>query len=263
MPVDFKDLYDKAAIVYRDVKSLHVDVMDGTFTHSRNWPFTEAHGEEWRKVTTGETPLPYWREVTYEVDVMMRNPEDSFAEWVNAGFHRVIVHIESTQNMDLILRDWKDVVEIGAAIDLETPHEALYPVLDAGVNFIQFMGISQIGFQGSPFEPSVIEKIKKLRKEMPDITISIDGGVSLENAPALLEAGVNRLVSGSAIFKTVNTAAEGNKNEKQMHGEEMTEIADYEQLAEKKVEMSAEMVIKKFKELGAPKTPISIIPPKK
>ena len=63
------------------------------------------------------------------------------------------------------------------------------------------MGIARIGFQGEPFDERVIEKIKEIKKHYPEMIVSVDGGVSLENAQALIEAGATRLVSGSAIFE--------------------------------------------------------------
>jgi ribulose-phosphate 3-epimerase len=66
------------------------------------------------------------------------------------------------------------------------------------------MGIDTIGFQHQPFDAKVIDKIKEVRAAYPEIPISVDGGVSLENGSALLEAGANRLVVGSAIFEADN-----------------------------------------------------------
>ena len=64
------------------------------------------------------------------------------------------------------------------------------------------MGIAKIGFQGEPFDERVLEKIKDFRDEYVDVTISVDGGVSLESAPRLVEAGVNRFVVGSALWQS-------------------------------------------------------------
>lgn len=66
------------------------------------------------------------------------------------------------------------------------------------------MGIATIGRQGEPFDERVIEKIKSIRAKYPDMVISIDGGVSFDTAPELIEAGATRLVAGSAIFENPN-----------------------------------------------------------
>ena len=62
------------------------------------------------------------------------------------------------------------------------------------------MGIEKIGFQGEPFDERVLDQIKALRKQFPEVTISVDGAVDFDTAPELIEAGANRLVAGSAIF---------------------------------------------------------------
>ena len=62
------------------------------------------------------------------------------------------------------------------------------------------MGIERIGFQGEPFDHRVVQKIKALRAHFPHVTISVDGGVSLQTVPELVAAGANRLVVGSAIM---------------------------------------------------------------
>jgi ribulose-phosphate 3-epimerase len=65
---------------------------------------------------------------------------------------------------------------------------------------VQLMSIATIGSYGAGFQESVLEKIRALRKKYPSVTIEIDGGVSLENAKTLIDAGVNNLIVGSAIW---------------------------------------------------------------
>lgn len=200
MPKDFEDIVAKAEVVHRFVKTIQIDIMDGKLTHPRSWPYFPGQEESFEKVASGEVGLPYWKDIDYEADLMIKNPEDDFGSFVNAGFHRIIAHVESTQKFRDILEEWKGVVEIGAAINIDTENDTLFPLIEDGVNFIQFMGIATIGYQGSPFDRRVLEKIQNLRKMYPKVIISVDGGVNLENAPLLLKAGANRLVAGSAIF---------------------------------------------------------------
>jgi len=63
------------------------------------------------------------------------------------------------------------------------------------------MGIAEIGHQGEPFDERVIEKIVDFRERFPGVIISVDGGVDVDTAPELAEAGARRLVSGSGIFE--------------------------------------------------------------
>jgi len=209
MPQSFKELEEKVGPIHGLIKTVHLDVMDGSMTSSMNWPFTNEGLKEMEKVTSGEIGLPFWKEINYEVDLMMQTPEESFAEWVNAGFHRIIVHVETTQKLLSLIKEWRGVVEIGVAIGIETPNEEAYKYVDAGADFVQFMGIYQIGFQGNPFDSRVLEKISKMREVYPNLPISADGGVNTETVPKLLDAGADRLVIGSAIFKKTGSVKRG------------------------------------------------------
>lgn len=204
MPKDFEEITDKAAAVYRFVKAIQIDIMDGQLTHTVSWPYFPGQEESFEKIASGEIGLPYWKDIDYEADLMIRNPEDDFGSFVNAGFHRLIVHVESTLKFREIIEEWKGVVEIGAAINVDTENDILFPLIEDGVSFIQFMGIATIGYQGSPFDSRVLEKIASLRKLYPEVIISVDGGVNLETARLLVKAGANRLVSGSTIFQSDN-----------------------------------------------------------
>ena len=64
------------------------------------------------------------------------------------------------------------------------------------------MGIARIGYQGEQFDERVIDRIKEFKKAYPYSIVSVDGGVNKESAPLLKEAGVDRLVIGSAIFNS-------------------------------------------------------------
>jgi ribulose-phosphate 3-epimerase len=204
MPKDFEEITEKARGVYSFVETIQVDIMDGKLTHSRSWPYIPGQEESFEKVTSGEIGLPLWQEVDYEADLMIQNPEEDFGIFVSAGFHRIIVHVESASKFRNILEEWNGVVEIGAGINIDTDNSVLFPIIEQGLSFVQFMGVATIGYQGGPFDRRVLEKIKSLREAYPNIIISVDGGVSLENAPLLVGAGANRLVSGSAIFGSEN-----------------------------------------------------------
>ena len=64
------------------------------------------------------------------------------------------------------------------------------------------MGIDEVGMQGQKFDKKVFENIKFLKAELPGLVLSVDGGVNLEDAEALLDLGADRLVVGSAIWKS-------------------------------------------------------------
>ncbi|MBI3074809.1 MAG: hypothetical protein HYY92_01160 [Parcubacteria group bacterium] len=214
MPRSFTELREYVEQVKGIVNVIQIDVMDGVFVPEKSWPYTDGDYEGFLRLAVGDESLDAWAEMDFEVDLMVANPETEIKNWFDAGVRRVIVHIESTDALPQILSMAKDNAhdrheedsfyaprEIGIAIDLETPNESLDPWM-RDADFVQFMGIAKIGYQGQPFDERVIQKVKEFREKYPDVTISVDGGVSLETASRLIEAGANRLVAGSAIWKS-------------------------------------------------------------
>ena len=72
---------------------------------------------------------------------------------------------------------------------------------------VQLMSVASLGSYGAPFDERVYERIKILRAQCPFVTISVDGGVSNQNAERLIDAGATRLVAGSAIFSAEDPRA--------------------------------------------------------
>jgi ribulose-phosphate 3-epimerase len=126
-------------------------------------------------------------------------------KFVGIGGARIIIHYESAEKekvWEAARKVQAMVTEVGIAIDSTTPNEVLSEFLadERPVDFVQFMGIAKIGYQGQPFDERVIGKIKALRAKYSDIIISVDGSVNFETAPLLIKAGANRLAAGSAVF---------------------------------------------------------------
>ncbi|MFA6446075.1 MAG: hypothetical protein WCW14_02380 [Candidatus Paceibacterota bacterium] len=217
IPNDIDDLKEHCARIIPFVSEIQVDVTDGHFVPSKSWPYTRGGEESFARIKEEKDGLPYWDELDYEIDLMVKDPEQVIDDWIRAGAKRIVIHFESTKFLKNILAELRKKyepmrenllgIEIGLAIGLETPNTEIYPYLsrvdDEGlmpVDFVQFMGIRHEGFQGEPFAEEVYGKIREMRARFPDIMISVDGGVSLEDAPKLLEAGANRLIAGSAVF---------------------------------------------------------------
>ncbi|HAO64351.1 TPA: hypothetical protein DCQ44_00010 [Candidatus Taylorbacteria bacterium] len=216
MPTSTTDLQSKLAQVAGHMPVAQIDVMDGKFVKGVSWPYTEDE-EYFQEILNEDAGLPYWDQFDFEVDLMLVRPEEVIDDWIAAGVRRIVVHAESTDKMDSIITKFRerfpksekpDVFdcEIGIALNIETPLGVLAQYFNK-IDFVQFMGIDQIGMQGQPFNPAVIEKIKALREAAGGIIISVDGGVSLETAPELIAAGANRLVVGSALFKSEDIGA--------------------------------------------------------
>ena len=121
---------------------------------------------------------------------------------------RIIFHARSVENHLSFLEllgsfDLKDEMDFGVAVganeNLDYAHELIKEL-----SFVQIMGIDNIGHQGESFNENVFAQIEALKEKYPGVIISIDGGVNLENAKRLKDAGVDRLVSGSTIFESEN-----------------------------------------------------------
>ncbi len=225
IPRNFDDLKEKMSLVVGTVPLVQVDVLDGKLTSGKSWPYTKDPDPDFVKILKEEEGFPFWEDLDFEVDLMVSNPEMILGDWVIAGARRIIVHIESfgdNQKASKAISDFKEKfgvpgspldIEIGLAVGIETGEEMYLSVLE-NADFVQFMGIAQIGKQGEPFDDRVLEKISSLRKQSGSVIISVDGGVNLESAPLLVSAGANRLVAGSAIFESedISLAIEDFKN---------------------------------------------------
>lgn len=202
MPDSYDDLAEKVARVSSAVPLVQIDIMDGKFVQSRSWPYKKPD-VSFERMLTEDLGLPQWDTMDYEVDMMVMKPMEEAEKWLLAGASRVIVHIESMPDPRPLIEKYKGTLGVGLAIGTDTSLDAVIPYL-LEIDFLQFMGIKRIGYQGEELDPGVLARISHLRDAYPDLIISIDGGVTLDNACTLTTAGVNRLVSGSAIFETVN-----------------------------------------------------------
>jgi ribulose-phosphate 3-epimerase len=231
IPESYEDLSCKMSVVKGIVKLVQVDICDGKFVPSVSWPYIGDSDGHFEKITTEEQEgFPFWENMDYEADLMIKATQKSVEKWVEAGAKAIVLHIESANNILDIVKEFRKTygyagdsvanVEIGIALNIDTPNEFLYEFLEKNLegrrlaDFIQFMGIKKIGYQGQEFDDEVIKKIKALRKKYPDVTISVDGGVNFDNYKDLVKAGANKLISGSAIYDSENIkeAVEGMKN---------------------------------------------------
>jgi len=202
IPKSFADFTEKLSQVSRYVPVVQIDICDGKFTGEKSWPYSIE-----------EEGFPFWEEVTFEIDLMVENPDLVVDEWVHAGAERIVVHFESfpdAPSTQTFINTFKEKffspgsavsVGVGLAINMDTPLEEIEPLFPC-IDFLQCMGIARIGYQGEPFDERVLGRVSDLRARYPDLVISVDGGVSEDSAPKLESAGANRLVVGSAIFRS-------------------------------------------------------------
>ncbi len=210
LPQDLKELQTKIALVKDYVQTVQVDFCDGVFVPSRTWPYAGKDEEFFHQILNEEEGMPYWENVDFEFDLMIADATAQAETFTKLGARRIIFHIEGVPTVREYLEGLdsytRDITEIGLAINTSTPLSEIIPHIN-NIDFVQCMGISQIGFQGNPFDPKVIENIATLHKEYPDLIISVDGSVTLVTGRELVKAGATRLVSGSGIFKAENIPA--------------------------------------------------------
>ncbi len=223
LPKDLEDLRDKMAQANGLTQLVQIDICDGKFVPNKTWPYVKGGMEEFNNIITEEEGFPFWDSLDFEIDLMIRNPDEVVDAWVKAGAKRLVLHIESASNIletiEKLRTDYGTAqdetfgLQIGVALDIRTANEDLFEILDlideegnSIIDFVQFMGIDHTGFQGQEFDDNVLEKISDLRDLYPNIPISVDGGVSFENAADLISAGATRLISGSAIFESGDIA---------------------------------------------------------
>lgn len=173
----------------------HLDVMDGRFVP--NISFGIPIIEHIRKATTK----------VCDVHLMIEEPGKYAEAFKKAGADVLSVHIEACPNLHRNLQQIKELgMKAGIAVNPHTPVSLLSDVLHEA-DLVCLMSVNP-GFGGQKFIPYTLEKIKQLRKIIDDRQLSalieIDGGVTLDNASAIVQAGADILVAGSTVFNSEN-----------------------------------------------------------
>lgn len=169
---------------------VHIDVMDGHFVPN---------------LTFGPPLVAAIRpHVKTVMDVhLMIEPTDGFlVPFAEAGADRLTVHVEATRHLDRTLGAIADLgCKAGVALNPATSEQEIAYVLDK-IDLVCVMTVNP-GFGGQSFLHTQIEKVRRLRAMIGDrpIHIEIDGGITPETAPLVVDAGANVLVAGSAVFK--------------------------------------------------------------
>ena len=170
---------------------IHLDIMDGHFVPNLTF------GPIIVKAIRSHTKLPFY------VHLMVEKPEDYIERVVEAGGDLVIVHVEACTHLQRVLSMIRDLgARSGVALNPATPLTTIEYVLD-DLDLILIMSVNP-GFGGQDFIPSVLPKIKRARRRIMkrglEIEIAVDGGVNVETAPKIVEAGADVLVAGTAVF---------------------------------------------------------------
>ncbi len=169
----------------------HLDVMDGRFVP--NISFGPMLVEFFRKATAK----------TCDVHLMIEEPEKYAAAFQKAGADIVTVHLEACRHLHRNVQQIKSLgMQAGVALNPHTPVSLLSAILP-DIDLVCLMSVNP-GFGGQQFIPGTLEKIRTLRNMIRErdlqVKIEIDGGVTLGNAAAIVEAGADVLVAGSTVF---------------------------------------------------------------
>lgn len=176
----------------------HLDVMDGRFVPNISFglPVIAAI----RKATTK----------VCDVHLMIEEPERYAEDFKKAGADILSVHLEACRHLHRNLQQIRSLgMKAGVALNPHSPVEAIFDLLDE-IDMVCIMSVNP-GFGGQKFIPQTIQKIKNLRQRIDannlSTLIEIDGGVTLENAKSIVDAGAHVLVAGNTVFSSPDPKA--------------------------------------------------------
>lgn len=227
LPRNYEDLKNRIALVKGVVPVVQIDICDGVYVKNMTWPFlsrgddddfmSNSFDNHFIKILNEEEGLPFWEEIDFELDLMVANAIENFDIYTKLGPKSIVFHLEAIgdidefahflEGIDMYVRD---AMEIGVAINIKSPIENIFPVVPF-IDFVQVMGIDHEGIQSEDFDEKCLEHVKNLKNKFTGLVVSVDGGVDLNTAQQIIEAGVDKLVIGSAIFNTddiINTIEE-------------------------------------------------------
>jgi ribulose-phosphate 3-epimerase len=173
----------------------HLDVMDGRFVPN---------------ISFGPMLIDFFRKATSkvcDVHLMIEEPEKYAEAFQKAGADILTVHYEACTHLHRNIQQIKGLgMKAGVAVNPHTPVALLKDIL-ADIDLVCLMSVNP-GFGGQAFIPNTLSKIKELRQMIDErglkVEIEIDGGVTLENAKSIVEAGATVLVAGNTVFKSKN-----------------------------------------------------------
>ena len=170
---------------------LHLDIMDGHFVP--NLTFGPPVVAAIRKIS--KLPL--------DVHLMVSNPAALVEQFAEAGADYLTVHVETEPHLHRLVNRIRELgVKPAVTLNPATSVDLLDEILSE-VDMVLVMSVNP-GFGGQKFIPASLAKIRRLKQKLNrldrQVLIEVDGGVNQATAPQLIEAGVDVLVAGSAVF---------------------------------------------------------------
>jgi ribulose-phosphate 3-epimerase len=173
----------------------HLDVMDGRFVPNISFglPIISAIRKSTQKIC--------------DVHLMIEEPEKYAQAFKDAGADVLTVHVEACRHLHRNIQQIKSLgMKAGVALNPHTPVSSVEEII-ADVDLVCVMSVNP-GFGGQKFIPATLSKIKQLKqlimeKQSPAL-IEVDGGVTLENAASIIQAGADVLVAGNTVFASIS-----------------------------------------------------------
>lgn len=192
LAADFARLADEIEMVNRsEADWFHLDVMDGRFVPNITFGqfIVEAIGR------LAQKPL--------DVHLMILEPERYIEQFRCAGAHVITVHAEACPHLHRTVHQIRETGALaGVALNPHTPVSTLEDIIE-DLDLVCVMSVNP-GFGGQKFIYNTLAKVRRLREIIDarnaKALIEIDGGVGLQNAESLLQAGADVLVAGSSVF---------------------------------------------------------------
>lgn len=173
----------------------HLDVMDGVFVPNISYgmPIIEKINSLTDKVL--------------DVHLMIVDPDRYISAFKQVGADILTVHYEACTHLHRTIQAIKaEGMKAGVALNPHTPVAVLEDVIK-DLDLVLIMSVNP-GFGGQKFIENTYDKVRKLKQMImaanAQVIIEIDGGVGIDNAAQLVEAGADALVAGSAVFNASN-----------------------------------------------------------
>ncbi len=178
---------------------IHVDVMDGHFVP----PITLGP-----LIVSAIADQVHSAGAMIDVHLMIERPEAQIQPFASAGADNITLHVEATLHLHYALASIREAgCTAGAAICPATPPGSLTEVAEDSLDLALCMSINP-GWGGQRLIPASLGKLRRMRAALPDrVALEVDGGVHVETAGPVVQAGANLLVSGSAVFGADDPAA--------------------------------------------------------